>query len=97
MISTSQGKNVSIHDFYLSRKEHQYSWFLPFKEITSEFVISTAQGKNILHLVYIDLFLFDCETSIFAYINNAWICFWNQPVLSIKDTVSAHGKNRVFS
>jgi len=39
-------------------------------------------------LVYICLFLFDCETNIFTYLKHIWIRSWIQPVLSNEGTVS---------
>ena len=44
--------------------------------------------------VYTNLFKLDCEMSIFAYVNHAWIHSWNQPVLTNENKVSCPRKQR---
>jgi len=40
-------------------------------------------------LIYISLIV---KQALFAYVNHARICFWNQPVLSNESKVSCSGK-----
>ena len=53
-----------------------------------------SYASGILILVYINLFKFDFETSIFAYVTHTLNRSWNQQVLSVESNGSWSRKQR---
>ena len=87
--------SLYLHSFRLYYNVHWAVWF--WAAVISHFFPGRcSQRESIYHsldFVYTNLGKYHCETSSSAYLYNARICSWNQPVLCNESKFLGQGNN----